>query len=404
MSQISCRISNCPSVFVTEELVSPNATYLCRLHTREEQVEACGRKFDADTDYIDHREHFQKVRMFTKEIKRVRKTSQWDKNKEWRLMEQLFRIAATGKRDFEDAEWDDILSEEDLIEEGPDFSDEDSDTWDTTVVGLNETVQDEADHPNAGYKIVERKSGIIDSLNWKDNVLAMKVLLDPNNLLTQEELKAKVKQNHMDYVRHILGGVPITEIAEEGKENPDAIGKRIQRSEKEIAMIKGKICPPGTCPRNACMHVEARDRDFVHFIFEMPQEERTKLLQAGGYYAFYKLKQQAYQLAPLDASTDEEAEAALVRLQDKSLSNAVERFSRADKDCARMALLVGQKSEEWKNSDAWDDFENRKDELIAEAGVEGMPEHLLEKFIEISEAFDQPGIIRHLDPDPSYTP
>lgn len=37
MNKIRCSIGDCPSVFETEEAVSPKIQYICRLHPKKEQ-------------------------------------------------------------------------------------------------------------------------------------------------------------------------------------------------------------------------------------------------------------------------------------------------------------------------------------------------------------------------------
>lgn len=37
MNQVKCGVGECPSVFKTEEPLSPNVRYVCRLHTKVEQ-------------------------------------------------------------------------------------------------------------------------------------------------------------------------------------------------------------------------------------------------------------------------------------------------------------------------------------------------------------------------------
>ena len=38
MNTVKCGIGDCPSVFQTDEAVSPNARYTCKLHTKVEQT------------------------------------------------------------------------------------------------------------------------------------------------------------------------------------------------------------------------------------------------------------------------------------------------------------------------------------------------------------------------------
>ncbi len=38
VNAIKCGIGDCPSVFQTEEALSPNARYVCRLHSKTEQT------------------------------------------------------------------------------------------------------------------------------------------------------------------------------------------------------------------------------------------------------------------------------------------------------------------------------------------------------------------------------
>jgi len=56
---IRCSIEGCASEFSTEEVVSPNATFICRHHPRAEQVKAAGRLYDSDRDERDKEIRFQ---------------------------------------------------------------------------------------------------------------------------------------------------------------------------------------------------------------------------------------------------------------------------------------------------------------------------------------------------------
>jgi len=65
MNSIKCGIEECPSVFQTEEALSPNARYVCRLHPKvEQEVFFQENQFDKDmsragtpigTTHIPHR-------------------------------------------------------------------------------------------------------------------------------------------------------------------------------------------------------------------------------------------------------------------------------------------------------------------------------------------------------------
>jgi len=69
MNEIKCRIKGCPSVFRTEEPVSPKAKYSCNGrgadgfpipgHTRKDLVEAAGRIYDGKKDNRDAEVKFQ---------------------------------------------------------------------------------------------------------------------------------------------------------------------------------------------------------------------------------------------------------------------------------------------------------------------------------------------------------
>ena len=54
---------------LTEEAVSPNASFICKDHPREVQVQAAGRKYSPETDEADKEIHFQN-HQFDKDLRR----------------------------------------------------------------------------------------------------------------------------------------------------------------------------------------------------------------------------------------------------------------------------------------------------------------------------------------------
>ena len=57
---------------LTEEAVSPNASFICKDHPREVQVQAAGRKYNPETDESDKDVHFQDTQ-FDKDLRTARK-------------------------------------------------------------------------------------------------------------------------------------------------------------------------------------------------------------------------------------------------------------------------------------------------------------------------------------------
>lgn len=66
---VPCAIPNCRLLFVTSDLVSPGARFICRYHRRRQQVEAV-RQYDPVRDHLDERAHFQDSQ-FDKSIPRI---------------------------------------------------------------------------------------------------------------------------------------------------------------------------------------------------------------------------------------------------------------------------------------------------------------------------------------------
>lgn len=60
MSTIKCSIKDCDEVYTTNEVVSPNAVFVCKKHPREEQVNILNRVYDPILDNIDQNAKFQK--------------------------------------------------------------------------------------------------------------------------------------------------------------------------------------------------------------------------------------------------------------------------------------------------------------------------------------------------------
>jgi hypothetical protein len=72
MNSIPCKVKGCTNVHQTEEAVSPNASFICKEHPREVQVEAAGRKYNPETDEADRDVHFQD-HQFDKDLRRSTK-------------------------------------------------------------------------------------------------------------------------------------------------------------------------------------------------------------------------------------------------------------------------------------------------------------------------------------------
>ena len=71
MNEIKCRIEGCTEVFKTEEAVSRNAGFICKNHSREEQVRAAGRSY-SESDEADKQVHFQ-THQFDRNLDRGRR-------------------------------------------------------------------------------------------------------------------------------------------------------------------------------------------------------------------------------------------------------------------------------------------------------------------------------------------
>lgn len=72
MNSIPCKVKGCTNVHLTEEAVSPKASFICREHPRETQVLAAGRKYNPETDEADKDVHFQD-HQFDKDFRNARK-------------------------------------------------------------------------------------------------------------------------------------------------------------------------------------------------------------------------------------------------------------------------------------------------------------------------------------------
>ena len=72
MNSIPCKVKGCTNVHLTEEAVSPNASFICKGHPREVQVRAAGRKYNPETDEADKDVHFQD-HQFDKDLRIGRK-------------------------------------------------------------------------------------------------------------------------------------------------------------------------------------------------------------------------------------------------------------------------------------------------------------------------------------------
>lgn len=57
--KITCSLPNCQTELEINEKISDNFRYVCRYHTRKEQVEFVGRKYNSVTDHADEQVVFQ---------------------------------------------------------------------------------------------------------------------------------------------------------------------------------------------------------------------------------------------------------------------------------------------------------------------------------------------------------
>ena len=69
MNSIPCKVKGCTNVHLTEEAISPKASFICKDHPREVQIQAAGRKYNPKTDEADKDVHFQD-HQFDKDLRR----------------------------------------------------------------------------------------------------------------------------------------------------------------------------------------------------------------------------------------------------------------------------------------------------------------------------------------------
>ena len=72
MNSIPCKVKGCTNVHLTEEAISPKASFICKDHPREVQIQAAGRKYNPKTDEADKDVHFQD-HQFDKDLRRSSK-------------------------------------------------------------------------------------------------------------------------------------------------------------------------------------------------------------------------------------------------------------------------------------------------------------------------------------------
>jgi hypothetical protein len=59
MSELRCAVPECKEVFYTNELLHPNARFVCKNHPRKVQFTTIGRDYNPATDHPDQATHFQ---------------------------------------------------------------------------------------------------------------------------------------------------------------------------------------------------------------------------------------------------------------------------------------------------------------------------------------------------------
>lgn len=69
---IQCSITGCATEIIVSEPVGAKARFICKNHTRDEQLKAVGRKFNPMKDEQDKEERFQE-HQFDKKMGRARK-------------------------------------------------------------------------------------------------------------------------------------------------------------------------------------------------------------------------------------------------------------------------------------------------------------------------------------------
>jgi hypothetical protein len=365
-----CRITSCVAEFRTLEAISPNATFLCRLHDRRTEVQALGRMFDASVDYADRREHFQPHSHHDAPglWRRKKLRSPYDKNSEWRAICKLAKRIGWDLNAADNETTEDLYIEDDtlrLAQEAETGEEED-------LTPVSESARYEA-----GLNIVQGKSSSIETPQVEETVRTFRIFYDAFGNADINLVRGTLRSEHLYLFEHEFLELPQAEIASQHGTTEDAVAQGIKRARKEIATMNELL------KKNP--EISPADVDFYSYVSDLLEAESTKLIRSGGYFLFYDLN--GLQLVPIQASDDKEAEQVLQAQYQKTLQNALNRFPRKTRERAREILL-----------DAKDDLEKAAQELTAE-----LPE-FMEKYLAITEAFDKPGVIRLLDPAPEYAP
>jgi hypothetical protein len=205
----------------------------------------------------------------------------------------------------------------------------------------------------------------------------IRVGYDPQGTLTADEIRGKIRQEHIELFRVVFCGESQKDIAEETGESESAVNQRISRTRMELKLMNDAL--------KANPDIDPADLTFFEFVKAMPENESTKMIREGGYYLFYELNGE--HLIRLKAKDGAEAEEALQAQYSKTLQNALNRFPRTIRERAGEILR-----------DAKDDLEKAARELSTE-----LPE-FLNKYLAVTKAFDRPRIIRQLDPEPNFAP
>ena len=191
----------------------------------------------------------------------------------------------------------------------------------------------------------------------------------------QRMTKARRHSEFFYYLAHVYEQTAIKDIAEDFKVSPSIVSDGIHRVREAIARVKMLA--------EKFPDVHPADREFYEYCWQLPRETRTVMAQRGGYYLFYKLN--GWQLIPIDAATDVDAERIRQDRALAALDNCVEKFPTKHRAALRKI------------------FRGPGDETVIgfrlEKRLKQMSAGDRDKFWNTFDAFDGPRCIRHFPPE-----